>query len=716
MRAGSLSLTLVIVASSIAADAAVLELRVQPAKPAVGVVPLRIERMAGPDESATKSEPSQQVAVTVGGVAQVNLADGYYSVSAAQDSGYWSLPVFAQLRGEATTSLEMTVWKRGRITGRLAPTNQQIKDLAVEFESSPTSAPIQATSAPCVMNDREFSCSVPATRLNFKLRARGHVPLYFFGRQVPDDAPTSVGEIKFLPGQSIYGSVGGSFSRDRLAEVLVVATPTGGVASGAPQERRGAHLLPLTARPDNKGRFHIDGLRPGVYELRATLKPDSSSHSRLVTIADGKDAAVAEPLLVSRPVRLHLTITPASAPAESRWHVQFRRMTAVKQFEVAAEAAAGVDGSWTSPPVNAGAYEVAIGPSASDDVWWTKAVDIDQSDLDMSAAIDARVVHGMVSLGGKGLAAALAIYSPAGHVTHAQSSSEGIFEAVVPPESGNAQWLVQIHSSTPPIAATRQIDMSADSVKIELQKGSIAGRVVDVDDKPIEGAIISVLGPPAGQLAQFFSHPNGEFELWGLPPGKYQLSASAYLQESAPVQVDVAEDAFVDGVRIQVQKVRYVHGRVVSRYGPVANASISLIPRDGAMAMGASAVSDAIGEFDTLLKGDVRILDVEVAPPGFCFTIGRITLPEKKEVEAEVDERCGTITIFTDAIQRVTIQHNGALIYGTALVNDWHLAATRGGVSAAMMEPGPYRICDSGTAKCYDAIVPPGGESSFDLR
>jgi hypothetical protein len=155
--------------------------------------------------------------------------------------------------------------------------------------------------------------------------------------------------------------------------------------------------------------------------------------------------------------------------------------------------------------------------------------------------------------------------------------------------------------------------------------GVIAGRVLDEDGDPIQGASVQVLrfSYVTGQreLIPVYgtsTNDRGEYRAFGLPAGRYFLLATRYDGPYAPLyypgvldfaaasEVSLPEGAEADGTDFQLQKFRVVtvRGRILSPVQNFADSQLQVVlaHRDGDLASSSNRISAkvdlATGQFE----------------------------------------------------------------------------------------------------------------------
>lgn len=178
------------------------------------------------------------------------------------------------------------------------------------------------------------------------------------------------------------------------------------------------------------------------------------------------------------------------------------------------------------------------------------------------------------------------------------------------------------------------------------------------------------------------------------------------------VGVRVEETA---SVRLRLEHGREVRGRVVSAFGPVPGARISIYPTNVPGRIVTTHTTDERGEFLIVLPPNAADLDVRVFPPGFAYTMGRVGYQPKKPLIVTVDQRGGTLVVNAPPDAALRLHHEGAMTWLSALRSSWSTSTRQdGSLCLEAMEPGAYTLCSE--SACTDGFLPPQGELRLTLN
>jgi hypothetical protein len=387
---------------------------------------------------------------------------------------------------------------------------------------------------------------------------------------------------------------------------------------------------------------------------------------------------------------------------------------------------ASVTGEWSVRQLPAGRYDLRVLASDQNE-WHRETVEI-ADDVSMNVVVAPRIVHGVLTRAGKGVSAHVELANEQSAITF-DTDDEGRFTGAVPLSS--PEWTATVQSDSPPIRCklehlrpSKRSDSSDADLMIHLPNTAINGTVVDEDGAPV-AALVNICG--AGAIQQVRAGDDGSFFVAGLPAGHYGLQASAFLKESDPFELSVTDDTVADAVKLVVQDVEKIHGRVISDFGPVSGTIVVVTPTDVPSRMTPVNWTDEAGEFSTFVGHGARQVNVFVAAPGYPLKFfhsmmhqGLLTIP--------VGQPGGSIRVAKrSGDNEPYLLHNGAIesVAGMAFASvvidqdDVYLLPA--------VEAGAYALCfltrDEATVartsgslpsgRCQSAFLAPFGTLAF---
>ena len=198
--------------------------------------------------------------------------------------------------------------------------------------------------------------------------------------------------------------------------------------------------------------------------------------------------------------------------------------------------------------------------------------------------------------------------------------AEGRFEADWQPRSSSAsmsRYLFVARHVQRNLAGAMEIDKDTNTLDVKLQPGVIlTGKVVDAEDKGIEGARVMMILKGSNQRSAIpglimKTDAEGKFDFKAIPPGhKYSLNATTrgYRISKIEVHTDNARNNRIDVGPIVLARGEFsVSGVVVDTNGkPVANAWVYCTGKDQ---VGINSQTDTDGKFKVngIFEGQVNI-------------------------------------------------------------------------------------------------------------
>jgi Carboxypeptidase regulatory-like domain len=282
------------------------------------------------------------------------------------------------------------------------------------------------------------------------------------------------------------------------------------------------------------------------------------------------------------------------------------------------------------------------------------------------------------------------------------------------------------------------IDLSdgqtAERVNFVLSRGSvIAGRIVDDGGEPISGTMVAAvryqfiggvrrLVPGGSEGATDRTDDQGNFRLFGLPPGDYYVSATnrsnqfmgpgmnntesegfaptyfpgtPNISEATRVTVRANQEMTAANFAMIIARMARIRGRAISSSGaPVANAMLMMMPADSAMGFGMNMMN-------AMVAGDGTFQFANVAP-------GRYNLQVRPQGMATATSEMASMSVVVgnDDIDNLLVTTSvGATARGVVLTDDGSAPTFRPDqvsifpgpmdpMSGAMMFSGQNRIND----------------------
>ena len=394
--------------------------------------------------------------------------------------------------------------------------------------------------------------------------------------------------------------------------------PVGGarvVAQVEPSELP-RHVASGWAYSDRDGRFRIEALAPGAFELVA----EAGDLGRTSV------AVVARPTTTSRELTLKLTREPVARVSGHVFHkgapVSGVTISAVQAMPIGMTVTQA-DGSFVFERLRYGPTRFLVSPNTAEPA---AQLDITRPVVDnvrLEVTTTARV-HGRVTLDGKPVVGAPIVYTPAPQTSFygapliARSDASGAFTLSLPVGPGQ---LIAWDSPTNAFADPVQIVMVADddkAVDFELYRlAELRGTVVDEAGAPVRGVYVQyALANGGDDWCETLTDARGEFVCARLTGGEYRATVTpspGARQAFAPAVGDhfdlarVPRAGVTTGIKLAIKNERLaIRGTVVDDTGsPIPDVHITALARGDASMDPPSTLSDPAGHFeiDNLARG-----------------------------------------------------------------------------------------------------------------
>lgn len=667
-------------------------------KQAPSVVTAELRRVDGEPAATAKLQ------LAVGAPTDVNLIDGTWEITVTSP-GLWAAPVYAT-RSQAVT---LQVWPRGVIAGTLGGKSPASGDLVVSFvpTQSTENEVRPAGTTMCGVLNREWSCLLPAGEHDLRFSLTGFATEFRWGVKVGDETAVAIGQLNLTPGSSVFGKV--QLRNVATSEILQAAEVSLTPVNTDPSLGK---VRQYATKPDGRGFFQIRGLAPGEYSLRAWTK-DLISETRTVQVIAQTNASLKEPLLLAKPSRISVTITPPLDENRKPWQVELLRMQhGANRMDVMDRSLASPKGAWSQRRVLPGDYLLTIGQQDGSE-WRTEEFRVRSEDGDLPIEIILRSerVAGKVTLGDRPVAAKVRFGSE--HGPGLVADEDGRFEGTIPTPPKDGEVTLLVTSETPDIQRTLVLkgDRSPDGAlyfDIQLPATTIIGRTINDDGSPEPSAIVTLRSKDDRVFEQMFSSEDGSFQFAGFDPGLYALQADAFQKLSSVVDVEARSEGS-SSTDLVLRAQEQVRGQVSMRGAPVAGAVIHALPRNTKTSLGPTATSDAAGRFVLKLPPGTTTYDVIAFPRGFYVTSARITRDPKKHLGVEVGQDGGTLHVDApeDEVLLLLVHAGGEFSLPWVAQESGGVVSSENGrrrLTIPNLESGNYSVCRK--QKCTSVYVP----------
>ncbi len=674
---------------------------------------------ASPVASDSEQELPEPVVfeATAPGEATLDLSPGLTWQLEVEAAGLWARPELI-VGGSDLRELSVRMIPTATLIARVetAAGSEQPGELGVRFRSpgETSSAPVaESEKARCPIVESRWRCDVPSGTFDLRLRAPGFVSHYLWERELPPAVTVDLGRVELVPGSSVSGWLVTEDDSPIRQGTKVAAIPQA-TRPGAPQAEARHRSLANRAAVTDRGFFHLQGLLPGAYVLDAEQEGYVPLRSRTVVVIEGLPSELIEPLVLTRPADLRVTVDPPVDRLGEPWG-----LTLGQQQSGARTGRSEPDGSWTTKALRPGTYTLMVASSQGSRLA-VEEVEVEGPATEHWVALDFVEVEGALTLGGEPLAAELAFGRADGPVSiRLQADEEGRFSGSLP-RSGN--WDVDVRSKSAGISRRLraiEVEPAAGSdyawVEIDLPATRIEGEVVDAQGHGVARATVlavpvpTEVGDPAERPSHVRSEDDGSFVLSGFEPALYRLQAIRIMREgrqlSEPVEVTLDQDDPPRRVRLVLDSQPF-RGRVLSGSGGVAGVTVT------ARALGVTpgisipaARTGPDGRFELSLPAGAGEAELTVLAPGFLFYRRLVAIPDGQELPITLQQQGGGTLVIrpNDAIVLAggqglpwIVREDGTdLDLGT--LSRWSMlnrAPPAGAVlEAPKMPSGTYRVC-----------------------
>src|SRR5262249_30966802 len=491
----------------------------------------------------------------------------------------WMQPRILNAGHESDVSVALR--RTGTVGGTVSSPVASTGNLSIRFDAA-EGEPLSGE-AHCASDAAAFACTIPQGVFDIRVSLPGHVPVYKRHVPIEPDHRLPLGDIRLVPGASISGFVKAEAGTLRDPQLVLVSTSRPAAT--------------LTANVDAGGFFSVGPIAAGDYTLKAFQKGLISPELK-VTIRQGLEARLRQPLLLARPRRMAVSLLPPTDPLGGAWFVRLLS-TEGERPALASEGSASLGGLWSAENLPAGEYQLRIRP-ARGPIWFVKNVKLTDLVTTEQVAIEAVRFRGMVQMGKKPLAAKLIFGGEHGaNPIPFDSDENGEFHGFLPaPEGG--KWRVTVKSATPHVdvmveAPVTRTDSDIASIAISVPSAGVEGVVLGDKAEPEKYALVSIRSSNGSTVTQTRADDHGDFSMYGLAHGDYVVVAQGRYSESEPAKFHITEsDPVADSIRLQLQPYRRWQGTVIGSNGiPVAGARIDVVPVDVDVVSVIPAATDA---------------------------------------------------------------------------------------------------------------------------
>jgi hypothetical protein len=440
------------------------------------------------------------------------------------------------------------------------------------------------------------------------------------------------------------------------------------------------------------------------------------------------ETLLTQPLTLYKPFDLDLTLNPASDLFGEPWSVHLtRHPSAGGILETVYEGKAGVDGRLVVPNQRPGRYFVIVSDALDNRMYSDPELQVQgAADAVRTLTLELLSVEGQLRLGDEPLSGILWFDGKHGaNRVRMDALGEGKFEGYLPREG---RWKVEVEAvADPALEAKVQVAVSPNrsgkaKLEIVLPDTEVFGQVIDESESPVSAARV-MLDSPLGTVEQL-SETDGSFRFRAAPEGLGQLRAEARTTRgrvtSLPVDLELLDGEPIGPLTLKLASTRTVTGRVVSAYGPVADAALRIETVPNGLSEGLPLTTDHTGRFEANISSQATALEVVVSAPGFGLQAFRQPLDGSELVLTVARGNEGSLQVvlpYTEDEARkrgeiLVVWQDGVVIATPVLVR-W--AATNsvswyqdGRLNLPNLAAANYRICVALPEQILAQVANPG--------
>jgi hypothetical protein len=589
----------------------------------------------------------------------------------------------------------------------------------------------------CPVRNVEWTCEIPAGRVDLRITGASVRPVYRWGVVVLAGQTVDLGRLRLWRGATISGFVRPEGKIPQYSvQVDLLPSRVGGSMIGLSAKPLRTATLESTSRP--WGFFRFEGVPPGEYGILVRdLNLPVLGVGPLVVDGD-RPVELPEPLFLRR-LSLSVELTPPQDPHGKPWRVTLGSRYPQRVLEGQTDQF----GRLTFRDLAPGEYGLQVffkKPGEISVSWGGKDIR-----LDVSTTVRMKVpyvqLHGQVLYREQPLPSWILLLGESSSFSF-QTDERGVFEGYVRREES---WTVRVSSRDPEILILLQDplrmpkEISTWRMAIRVPDTVLTAAVVDPRGKSISPAEIQVLGKPLISLPQNASPlPPWPRDIIGLKPGPQRLRAAQNnpFRRGEPVEVQLREGERPRLLRLVLPDVIDIRGRVLPRVGSAAGTHVyawAATP-SSTQPKGFGTETDEDGDFRVILPGGTRRANFVVLPPGGSLRLLQSDVSEKRLLEIPVRRAGGTLLIEgPDALVEIPEPKGSEppRISTAILLRKWaDLQATPqspGRLVVPNVEPGMYTLCSGdpfslqrGPAKagqkgCVSGMLKAAGELTLSI-
>lgn len=503
------------------------------------------------------------------------------------------------------------------------------------------------TTVSCPVRDGEWTCAIPAGRVDLRITGAAIQPIYRWGVNTGRGGTADLGTLRLWRGGSITGSVrpDGKIPQYSL-RVDLLPLDVGGPSAGEAGKPLRSATLESTSRP--WGFFHFEGIPPGRYIVRVQDPGLPTLYSNRI-VFEG-DRPVEIPPFILKRLSFSVEVTPPKDPYGRSWKVMLSTWPLAPGEPFRPREVWTDSGLAKFPDLAPGHYSFSVlSEAGSRQVsWFGKEIQLDSPSLTAKVNLPRVRLKGRVLYQDRPLRSTVALRGESSTFTF-PTDEGGEFDGYVKDEGS---WTVLVSAQDPRVGVILQDPvkvpkgMGRATVEIRVPDTSLTAEVVDAQGRRAAKAVIQVIDEVKNLRFQDDQRPSDPVQqIIGLKPGLQRIRAAQQhpLRLGDPVEVRLREGERGPHLRLRLPETITVRGRVLPRFGYATGARVFAWP--SGTSNGAGVEADEDGDFEFSLPGGTRKVQLVVLPAGNALRILESAVSENRPLEIPVHRAGGTLIL-----------------------------------------------------------------------
>ncbi len=611
------------------------------------------------------------------------------------------------------------------------PGEFRVQELAIQILHSLQDPTESLETQPCAATaSTTWRCRVPAGQRDLKLVAKGFAPQYFWNLVLEPGTPLQLGELRLARGASLAGWVVAEGKADPLATLRL--RPHWNGWHGDPRTGRRFELQAAEIKAGPGGFFQFTGLASGEYQLTVSLPGFASAVRAPITLDDGREQLLSNPIVLGLPLRLELILAPATDPRGEPWRVRLLRLRRAKTVgETVGEGVVDAEGRVDFRELSPDDFELVV-EDALQSTWLSRQLELRGPTEPLFIDIPRVEIAGRITLGGDPVVATLSFGSTQGRLDiRIPTDEEGRFTGFLPHEG---TWPLEVifaadtwTQACDPVEVRGRPGKRVVELELELPKTRVEGQVTFRGEPVAAADVVVVRDRENGRREAILkTDDKGFFQLRGVQEGGLAVRAYQLHRSSGWVSFAVSADQEKQ-LDLVLAETRVFGGQVLSATGPVAAtnlAFIALLP--GGQSDFQQLTSGPAGEFELITSAEAVAFDVVAVAAGHPAVWLRLPAPAKDpagplllelepaggDLRIEIGEAAGArIYPHTFELRRNGLAVNLGLLW-TQLQPASRAALHGGGFQLLGLAAGLYEVCHAARSGpvCASGTLAPHGE------